>query len=737
MSTVKRDISMSIIADTRRYQAEMAKIPGMTDKAAAKAAQRMVNQEQKRIRDEERLRRRAAKDQEKLAKETADKTAAAYQAAAGAIAAGFASAAAAGAGLLALGQDVADTRNELSDMAVETGLSAETLAALRFGANAAGKELTDMTAGLAQFARRMVDADTKGGNLAKVFEGLGVNLRDEVTGELKEADAVFRQTVQALASIENEAVRTAAASMLFGKSGGQLVNVTRVVRGEFDLYAGAVEQVGIGMTSGAQNAADFQRAMAVLTQVMDGIKGSVGGLALSFAQGLAGGIEIAKLAAITGVGGFRVFAAAFELIRSSVADGAIPSMEDFARVVDEEGDKIRAELLAEVDAFRTLIGSVETAGVEVGDLSGLLDKLTKDKGKNTAATKAAAAAEKTAAGVSKELAKARLDQLEPAEKLVASYDAEARRLRALVAEGADAAEVEALLAIRFSEVEKSIADMNAEAAKIQMEKDLVEPLAQLEALGPQIQAAFDQLQAEFEESRRKAAELRDQMLNLSTTGLNVAVGFGELAIDRFGEAATRAGSRADKLRGEIETLRDSMTGASEEERAQIADTIAAKEEELARAEKRRKQANKAARQQFKSNQALQIANTIIAGSAAAIRAFAELGPIAGALAAGAIAGDTSLAVAKIKAQKPPKFHQGGMVEPDETPAILRRGEAVLSERATQRLGRRTIEALNRDEPLGSVNVYLGDDLLRSQRLTRAPRGGMHTAIGARSPYLGR
>ena len=148
-------------------------------------------------------------------------------------------------------------------------------------------------------------------------------------------------------------------------------------------------------------------------------------------------------------------------------------------------------------------------------------------------------------------------------------------------------------------------------------------------------------------------------------------------------------------------------------------------------------ANKAARQTFKSNQALQIANTIIAGSAAAIRAFAELGPIAGALAAGAIAGDTSLAVAKIKAQKPPKFHQGGMIEPDETPAILRRGEAVLSERATQRLGRRTIEALNRDEPLGSVNVYLGDDLLRSQRLTRAPRGGMHTAIGARSPYLGR
>jgi hypothetical protein len=713
MSTVKRDISMSIIADTRRYQAEMAKIPGMTDKAAAKAAQRMVNQEQKRIREEERLRQRAAKKQEQLAKETAGSIAATMAGAAGAVAAGFGVAAVAGRALLALGQDVADARNELSDLSVETGISADTLAALRFGANAAGKELGDVAGGMAAFAQRVAAANRDGGTAALVFEGLGVSLTN-LDGSIRGTDEAFRETVLALASVEDETLRTAAAAELFGDAGGKLINVTAALGGDFDLFAGAVNQVGVGMGEGAQQSADFQRAMAVLSQVLDGIKATAGGVALSFAQGLAGGIEIAKLAAITGVGGFRVFASTFELIRSSLEDGAIPSMEDFARVVDEEGDKIRAELLAEVDAFRTLIGSVEASGEALVDLDLLQRRVAQSSKENTAATKAAADAQKVAAGVSKDLAKARLDQLEPAEKLVASYDAEARRLRALVAEGADAAEVEALLAIRFSEVEQAIRKMNTEAAQAQLEKDLVEPLAELEALGPQIQAAFDQLQAEFEESKRKAAELRDQMVNLTTTGLGVAAGFGELAIDRFGEAATKAGTRADKLRGEIEQLRDSMTDASEEERAQIADTIAAKEEELARAEKRRKQANKAARQQFKSNQALQIANTVIAGSAAAIRAFAELGPIAGALAAGAIAADTSLAVAKIKAQKPPKFHMGGMVEPDETPAILRRGEAVLSERATQRLGRRTIEALNRDEPLGSVHVYLGDDLLRSQ-----------------------
>jgi len=736
MAGTNRQISMAIIADTRRYQAEMKKIPGMTDEAAAKAADRLVRQEQARIKRSERLRDQEAKKQEKLAKETADKTAAAYQAAAGAIAAGFASAAAAGAGLLTLGQDVADARNELSDLSVETGISADTLAALRFGANAAGKELGDVAGGMAAFAQRVAAANRDGGTAALVFEGLGVSLTN-LDGSIRGTDEAFRETVLALASVEDETLRTAAAAELFGDAGGKLINVTAALGGDFDLFAGAVNQVGVGMGEGAQQSADFQRAMAVLSQVLDGIKATAGGVALSFAQGLAGGIEIAKLAAITGVGGFRVFASTFELIRSSLDDGAIPSLEDFGRVIDEEGDKIRAELLAEVDAFRTLIGSVEASGEALVDLDLLQRRVAQSSKENTEGAKAAADAEKVAAGVSKDLAKARLDALDPQTRLVVAFNEERRELLALVDAGADAAEVQELIALKGAAMEEQFRKADVAASKLALEEALVEPLAELEALGPQIQAAFDQLQAEFEESKRKAAELRDEMVNLMTTGLGVAAGFGELAIDRFGEAATRAGSRADKLKGEIEALRDSMTDASEEERAQIAQTIEDRKEDLKDARNNRKEANKDARKTFKSVQAMRISETIIAGAAAGIRAVAELGPIAGGIAAAAIAADTTLAVAKIKNQKPPRFHMGGMVEPDETPAILRRGEAVLSERATQRLGRRTIEALNRDEPLGSVNVYLGDDLLRSQRLTRAPRGGMHTAIGARSPYLGR
>ena len=740
MAGPNRQISMSIIADTRRYQQELAKIPGMSDKAAAKAAQQMVRQEQKRIKEEERLRKKAAKDQEKLAKETAVSLAATMRSTAGAIAAGFGAAAVAGKAIIAIGQDIADTRNELSDLSVETGISAETLAALRFGANAAGKDLSNLNGALKGFSTRLVDASKNGGDLANVFEGLGVDIRDSVTGELRNADDVFRDTTRALASVEDAQIRTAAAVKLFSESGGELVNVTQVLGGDFDLFAGAVERVGVGMEGGAENAAGFQRAMAVLDQVLDGIKAPAGEVALVFAQGLAGGIELAKITAMTAVGGFRVFASSFELIRSSLADGTIPAVEDFSRVIGEEGAQIRAELLAEVDAFRALIGSIETAGGEVGDLSGLMGALTTTKGNNTRATKEATDAEKTAAKVSEELAKAKLAQLDPAERLNEEHTREIRALQETIAKGADAAEVAELQALKFAELQKAIQKINDETAQADFERALIQPLAELEALGPQIQAAFDQLQREMEETKEKNKQTAESFADLTVAGLGVAAGFAELTLDKFIGRAERAKKKTENLRTEIEELKDSLVDASEEEREQIKQTINDKEKELEIAEKRRKRTNKAAILQFRNMKALRISETIIAGAAAAIKAVADLAivnPIAAAAVGTAIAAQTALSVAQIKAQKPPKFHTGGMVQPDETPAILRRGEAVLSERAAQRLGRQAIERLNRDEPIGSVNIYLGDDLLRSQRMTRAPRGGTHTPVGARSPYLGR
>jgi hypothetical protein len=99
------------------------------------------------------------------------------------------------------------------------------------------------------------------------------------------------------------------------------------------------------------------------------------------------------------------------------------------------------------------------------------------------------------------------------------------------------------------------------------------------------------------------------------------------------------------------------------------------------------------KKQFEVNKAIQIVQTIIAGALGVVSAF-QLGPIAGAIAAAAIAVTTGVQVALIAAQKPPpppKFATGviglegaGTATSDSIDAKLSRGESVMTAKATER-----------------------------------------------------
>jgi len=321
---------------------------------------------------------------------------------------------------------------------------------------------------------------------------------------------------------------------------------------------------------------------------------------------------------------------------------------------------------------------------------------------------------------------------------------------------AQSAYVEAVKAGRIEISDGISAEMRArEAAQTEQERIASEAVATMEqefqaemALERERQLFLAESHAREmareEEKKRQREERREELeqemlalADLQGVAVGAAAAFADLKFEATREGAEKATEKADSLKQEIEDLRGTMEGANESERREIQATINAKEAELKTAENEAKQARRLARKQFREMKGLRISETIINGAAAAARAYVELGPVLGAIAAAGIATTTAVQVATIKAQKPPKFHMGGMIEPDEQISVLRRGEAVLNERAAQRLGRQTIESLNRDEPLGNVNIYLGEDLLRSQRLQRTLRSGAHSAVGARSPYIGR
>jgi hypothetical protein len=103
---------------------------------------------------------------------------------------------------------------------------------------------------------------------------------------------------------------------------------------------------------------------------------------------------------------------------------------------------------------------------------------------------------------------------------------------------------------------------------------------------------------------------------------------------------------------------------------------------------------------FNVRKGIAISEITINTASAVVRALAELGPVAGGLASGAIIA-TGAAQAALIASEEPKFHMGGLVgqsslAPDEQRITAKSGEAVLSTSAVRRLGgEQGIQAIER------------------------------------------
>ena len=102
------------------------------------------------------------------------------------------------------------------------------------------------------------------------------------------------------------------------------------------------------------------------------------------------------------------------------------------------------------------------------------------------------------------------------------------------------------------------------------------------------------------------------------------------------------------------------------------------------------------KEQFEVNKAVQIVQAIIGGALGVINALSQLGPIAGAIAAVAVAATTAAQIGIISSQKappPPRFAKGviglrgaGTTTSDNIDAKLSRGESVMTAKATEAFG---------------------------------------------------
>jgi len=206
----------------------------------------------------------------------------------------------------------------------------------------------------------------------------------------------------------------------------------------------------------------------------------------------------------------------------------------------------------------------------------------------------------------------------------------------------------------------------------------------LGAIGDVYTRMSDAAGAAYADSRDQVNNLRDLIDGLTTTTVDAA------------SLSGRALVRAYKS-GEVAA--EDLTDA---QKAAIATELEARE---AAATARAKIEKKAAMSAFEASQGVAVAQALIGGSLAIIQSFAQLGPIAGAIAAVGIAAVTGVEVAVIASAKP-SFHAGGMY-PDEGNAKLLGGEPVINRQAAARLGLDTPGAVNDVNHGGAGGASLG------------------------------
>lgn len=158
---------------------------------------------------------------------------------------------------------------------------------------------------------------------------------------------------------------------------------------------------------------------------------------------------------------------------------------------------------------------------------------------------------------------------------------------------------------------------------------------------------------------------------------------------------------------------------------------------MQRAEANAEQDRILAIKQFRVAKAAAIAQATIQGAVAVMTSFAQLGPIAGALAAAGIMATTAAQVGIIASQKP-AFDRGGMIQggkmADQVPINALPGEAVLSRGAVRAIGGQAgVDRLNRGESTApqviAVETYkhfgrfVQDELGRAGVLQRAMLSG--------------
>jgi hypothetical protein len=620
-----KTINLRVTAQTKDFEAKLAKLPGVTEKEAKKMAKALGKGFDKASRDADRAAKRTKKSWDRSFQALqvgGTSVGRVFELAKSPTTALTLGVVALGAAMFKSAHAMSEYVDKITNMSAMTGLSTTTLQGLEAAAGASGLSIDKLKTGLSAFTLKLGQAVTIGGASADVFERLGVSTMD-AAGNMREADVVFRETVDALAAMESPTERSANALELFGAKGAGIVAVLGEGSGALADWTAEADRYGTLLNSDTIAAsARMDESSTRLTLAFKGLTNTLGTAATP---------AIATL--------------------TEALAGAVRVMTQSIKLTDKLADGLAFGLLSKElkEALRA-----EQAMIDVGEL--LQPNLDKTKKGLVAA---AMAAEQHAEGSNRST-----------EAMKRASEEAAKQARGL----------------------KEMAKWQAEVDKVVMGADLSAYWARVDAISDAWEAGLEAAKAQIlltdvEEKyqakmAKKEAVLQsaiDKEWDLAAAKMQAAAKAGE-AIRKQDEETLKA--RKEHSADMAATMIDSIQAANDS----ISELLTMRMDRLTQAGEEMTDAQrKEYRRLFYVQKAFGINSVVIDTVQGMIKAFAQLGPIAGAIAAGAIGTQGTVSTAMIASQQP-SFHTGGMVQPDETLAKVLTGEGVLSRQGVDAIG---------------------------------------------------
>ena len=178
--------------------------------------------------------------------------------------------------LFKFAKDTADTADELNTLSIQTGLTTTEIQKLQYAANFVDVSFETMSGSITRLERNMASARDGSKDMTEAFKKLHVRVTEN-NGQLKDANTIFYECIDALGKVRNETELDTLAMTIFGKSAKELKPLIDAGTDALKMYGDEAEKTGKIMSEDEVNSANkFKDSMDRLNTSLDRIKQVLG-----------------------------------------------------------------------------------------------------------------------------------------------------------------------------------------------------------------------------------------------------------------------------------------------------------------------------------------------------------------------------------------------------------------------------------------------------------------------------